>query len=95
MRGSAAAHSGKPPAYRLANQMLRRLRLHFSKARGIALGEKEEFRPESRGLSAMCCGRAAILLSPSGLGITSQIGQLTHPLQRVVLTSPRASSLKG
>jgi hypothetical protein len=61
--GSAAAHSGKPPAYRRATQKLRRLRLRCSRAGGIA-SKKKKPGPESRRLSAMCCGKAAILLYP-------------------------------
>jgi len=42
-------------------QKLRRLRLRFSTGRGIASGKKEGCWPESRRLSARCCGTGAML----------------------------------
>jgi hypothetical protein len=54
-RGSAAAHGGKPSAYRQAAVTNSG---GSASARGIA-SEKKESRPESRNVSAMCCGKAA------------------------------------
>ena len=53
--GSAAAHGGKPSAYRSARKTVGRLRLQIGRHR---LNQFRELT-ESQRLSAMCCGEAA------------------------------------
>jgi len=60
-RGFAAAHCGKPVAYRHTSLFIWRLRLRLRRS----LSKKEDSYPESRRLSAMCCGRSRTLRLPN------------------------------